>query len=334
MKIGIIGAGGIGQAFAGHAVRAGYKVLLSNSRGPESLAGIVAELGVNAKAVTPQEAATADIIFLSVRWPQVRAALAELPSLEGRILIDATNGIGDPNFDGKRDSSSEIVASLVPGARVVKACNTLHRVVLASSPDAGGGKRVLFVSGDIEEAKIAVKDILETCGFAVIDLGGLATGGRLQQLPGGPLPGLNLVSLDTHASDSDKTNVRLWYEAFSQRVPELIDRIVDPAWVDTPAPSGQPPGPAGLKKIYEELTGAFPDLTIEVRDVLQDGNKVTVRSEISGTQRQPFMGHEPTGAKLHIQAIDIHEFRAGKIVGTWHTEDWLSGLHQIGVLKS
>lgn len=333
MKIGIIGAGGIGQAFAGHAARAGYEVLLSNRRGPESLAGIVAGLGANAKAVSPQEAAAADVVFLSVRWPQVRAALAELPSLDGRILIDATNAIGDPGFDGAHDSSSEIVASLVPGAQVVKACNTLHRVVLASSPDAGGGKRVLFVSGEIETAKTTVKGILEACGFAVVDLGGLATGGRLQQLPGGPLPGLNLVSLDAQASDSDKANVRLWYEAFSQRVPELIDRIVDPAWVDTPAPSGQPAGPAGLKKIYEELTGAFPDLTIEVKDVLQDGSKVTVRSEIRGTQQQPFMGHESTGAKLHIQAIDIHEFRAGKIVGTWHTEDWLSGLHQLGVLN-
>ncbi|MGH7463508.1 MAG: NADPH-dependent F420 reductase, partial [Longimicrobiales bacterium] len=151
MKIGIIGAGGIGQAFAGHAVSAGYDTILSNSRGPESLTAVVSELGPRAKAGTRDEAALADVVVLSVNWPQVRAALADLPAWNGNILIDATNPVLQPGFrlaELNGSTSSEIVASLAPGARVVKAGNTLLRAVLAADPNEAGGHRVLFMSGD------------------------------------------------------------------------------------------------------------------------------------------------------------------------------------------
>lgn len=199
MKIGIIGAGGIGQAFAGHAVSAGYDTILSNSRGPESLAAVVSELGPRAKAGTRHEAAQADVVVLSVNWPHVRAALADLPAWNGRILIDATNPVLQPGFrlaELNGSTSSEIVASLAPGARVVKAGNTLLRAVLAADPNEAGGHRVLFMSGDDVAAKAVVSGILQKAGFATIDLGGLASGGRLQQFPGGPLPTLNLIKLD------------------------------------------------------------------------------------------------------------------------------------------
>ena len=79
-----------------------------------------------------------------------------------------------------------------------------------------------------------------------------------------------------------------------------------------------------------ELTNTFPDLKITIQDILQDGDKVVVRSEISGTQKAPFMGSPSKNRKLLIQAIDIHEFKDGKIVRTWHSEDWMTGLHQVG----
>lgn len=198
MNIGIIGAGGIGQAFAGHAAKAGYEVIVSNSRGPESLADVVSKLGPRARAGTRQEAARADVVFIAVRWEQVRAALADLPSWGGRILIDATNPVLQPGFrlaELNGSTSSEIVASMVPGARVVKTANTLLRDVLAADPKEAGGRRVLFVSGDDAAAKAEVGGILEKAGFATIDLGGLASGGKLQQFPGGPLPTLNLIKL-------------------------------------------------------------------------------------------------------------------------------------------
>ena len=198
MNIGIIGAGGIGQAFAGHVAKAGYEVILSNSRGPESLVDVVSRLGPRVRAGTRQEAAQADVVFVSVGWEQVRAALADLPAWGGRILIDATNPVLQPGFrlaELRGSTSSEVVASMVPGARVVKTANTLLRDVLAAEPKQNGGRRVLFMSGDDRDAKGQVSAILEKAGFATIDLGGLATGGKLQQFPGGPLPTLNLIKL-------------------------------------------------------------------------------------------------------------------------------------------
>jgi len=198
MKIGIIGAGGIGQAFAAQVVRAGYEVIVSNSRGPESLAEVVKQLGPRAVAGTRQDAAHADVVLLSVNWPHVRAALSDLPAWNGRILIDATNPVLQPGFrlaELNGNTSSEIVASLAPDARVVKTGNTLLRAVLAADPREAGGHRVLFMSGDDDVAKAVVSGIVEKAGFAVIDLGGLASGGKLQQFPGGPLPTLNLIKL-------------------------------------------------------------------------------------------------------------------------------------------
>jgi 8-hydroxy-5-deazaflavin:NADPH oxidoreductase len=199
MNIGIIGAGGIGQAFAAHVARAGYEVIVSNSRDPESLAGLVRQLGPRAKAGTRQEAARADVVVVAVQWEHLRAALSDLPAWKGRILIDATNPVLQPGFrlaELNGGTSSEIVASLAPGARVVKVANTLLRAVLAADPKQAGGRRVLFMSGDDAAAKADVSGILDKVGFATIDLGGLASGGRLQQFPGGPLPTLNLIKLD------------------------------------------------------------------------------------------------------------------------------------------
>jgi predicted dinucleotide-binding enzyme len=201
MNIGIIGAGGIGQAFAGHVARAGYEVILSNSRGPESLAEVVNQLGGRAKAGTRQEAAQADVVLLAVMWQQLSAALSDLPAWNGRILIDATNAaemaeasLRKVNLGGR--TSSEVVASMAPGARVVKVANTLPRALLAADPKQTGGRRVLFMSGDDAAAKADVSAVLDKVGFATIDLGGLATGGRLQEFPGGPLPNQNLIKLD------------------------------------------------------------------------------------------------------------------------------------------
>jgi hypothetical protein len=198
VRIGIIGAGGIGQAFASQMANAGYDVILSNSRGPDSLREAVSQLGPRASAGTREQAAQADIVFLSVQWSEVGAALSGLPGWDGRILIDATNPVLQPGFrlaDLGGRNSSEVVASIASGARVVKTANTLLRATLAADPRVAGGHRVLFVSGDDAAAKATVTEMLQKAGFATIDLGGLAVGGYLQQFPGGPLPTLNLIKL-------------------------------------------------------------------------------------------------------------------------------------------
>jgi predicted dinucleotide-binding enzyme len=198
MQIGIIGAGGIGQAFAGQVVKAGYEVVLSNSRGPDSLAAVVSQMGPLASAGTREAAARADMVLLAVTWNHVESALAGLPPWDGRILIDATNPILMPGVrpaDLGNRSSSEVVASLARGARVVKVANNLTPEQLAADPVQAGGHRVLFMSGDDAAAKTEVSGMLTKAGFALVDLGSLAIGARLQQFPGGPFPGLNLIKL-------------------------------------------------------------------------------------------------------------------------------------------
>lgn len=198
MKIGVIGAGSIGRAFATQAIRAGYEVIMSNSRGPESLSEIVKELGDNVSAGSVQDAANADVVFLAVIWQNVPKALSGVSSWEGRILIDATNPILVPGYqmaDVGEKASSEIIAEFIPGAKVVKAFNTMDPVLLATDPSEAGGKRVVFFCGDDVSAKSVVAGIIDKIGFAGVDLGSLNEGAKLQQYPTGPLPGLNLIRL-------------------------------------------------------------------------------------------------------------------------------------------
>lgn len=196
--MGIIGAGAIGQAMAKQLVRAGINVILSNSRGPDSLTEVVKQLGPRAQAGTVQQAAAADLVFVSVNWSAVEQALSGI-DWNGRIVIDANNPVLLPGYRlaelGGRNSS-QVLSDLVPGARVVKAFNTLLASVLASDPQENGGRRVVFMSGDDTQAKSVVASLIDRIGFASIDLGSLAVGGYLQQFPGGPLPAANLVKLD------------------------------------------------------------------------------------------------------------------------------------------
>ena len=194
--IGIIGAGNIGRAIAAALARRGIAATLSNSRGPASLQDVVAAIGPTILAGTREQAAAKDIVFVAVNWSKLPAALAGLPDFGGRIVVDANNPIEAPLFRpaelGGR-ASSEIVAELVPGARLVKAFNHLQPQLVAGDPTAEGGQRVLFLSGDDADAKAQVGALIERLGFFGIDLGTLALGARLAQFPGGPLPTHNLV---------------------------------------------------------------------------------------------------------------------------------------------
>lgn len=189
--IGIIGAGRLGQAMARTALRAGRSVLIANSHGPESMTSVVSTLGNGASAGTVQQAVAAGIVVIAVPWDHVPDAVRGL-EWNGQVVIDATNDWAADDLNGR--TSSELVADLVSGARVVKAANTLGADVLGSDPQEAGGRRVLFLSGDDTDAKSAVASLFEDAGFATIDLGSLATGGAMQQIHH-PLSGLNLIRL-------------------------------------------------------------------------------------------------------------------------------------------
>jgi predicted dinucleotide-binding enzyme len=198
VTIGILGAGAVAQALARRLSVGGHTVMLSNRRGPDSLTALAAATGPGVTAGTVDEAMQAPMVIIAIPWSQLPATLGQVADWDNRIVIDASNPIEPPHFTvadlGDR-ASSEVVAELVPGARLVKAFNTLTPRVLALDPREAGGHRVIFFSGDDADAKAQVGAVLTSSGFAGVDLGSLAVGARLQQFPGGPLPALNLIRL-------------------------------------------------------------------------------------------------------------------------------------------
>src|ERR1700722_17562309 len=205
MRFGTIGAGTIGQAIAGHLVKAGQEVVLPNRRGPSSLQAMVSALGPLASSGTVREAAAADMTFLAVAWHDMGTALSGLPDWGGRVLVDPTNQFD--YVDGSLQpvdtvksfgiaTGSEVVASLAPGARVIKAFNTMYVAYIAPSPRHAAGRQVLFYAGDDPAAKADFAATFGDVGFAPVDVGSLRAGGPLMQAPSGPLSALHVLKQD------------------------------------------------------------------------------------------------------------------------------------------
>ncbi|HZA89878.1 MAG TPA: NAD(P)-binding domain-containing protein [Solirubrobacterales bacterium] len=187
MQIGIIGSGKIGGTTARLFVDAGHEVAIANSRGPDSLTGLAEELGDRVRAATVEDAAGfGDVVLVAIPFGRYR----ELPPepFGETIVVDATNYFPQrdgnfPELDEDRTTSSELVAAHLSDARVVKAFNSMQWAVLRDrgAPDAGDDRLALFVAGDDEDAKQPVSALIEEIGFAPIDTGSLAEGGRRQQ---------------------------------------------------------------------------------------------------------------------------------------------------------
>ncbi|HEX8890920.1 MAG TPA: NADPH-dependent F420 reductase [Pyrinomonadaceae bacterium] len=187
MKIGIIGAGNIGATVAGLFTRAGHEVAISNSRGPESLKDLVAELGEHAHAATVEDAARfGDVVLLAIPW-RTPEGLPRAETLKDKIVIDAMNPYtadGQPFNLGDETTSSEETLKRLPGARLVKAFNTIyfkHLQEQGRTDVPTDERRAIFLAGDDEEAKQVVGRLIEEIGFAPVDTGSLKNGGRRQQ---------------------------------------------------------------------------------------------------------------------------------------------------------
>ncbi len=192
MDIGIIGAGNIGATAAKLFAGAGHLVALSNSGGPESLEQLVAEIGPNAHAATADDAADfGEVVLLAIPWSKRGEGLPEPDRLAGKIVVDAMNPY-TPDFqieDLGDDTSSEDIARRLPGARMVKAFNTMYYERLRDEGQRNApvkDRLALFVAGDDAETKSVVSRLIEEIGFAPVDTGPLREGGRKQQ-PGSPV---------------------------------------------------------------------------------------------------------------------------------------------------
>jgi 8-hydroxy-5-deazaflavin:NADPH oxidoreductase len=185
--IGLIGAGHIGSQVARLAVAQGHNVVLSNSRGPETLSGLVAELGPRARAATPAEAArAADIAVVTVPLKNYRQVPVE--PLAGKVVIDTNNYYPQrdghiPELDRESMTTSELLQAHLPTSKVVKGFNHIYAVQLTTDGKPAGtpNRRALVIAGDDPAAKATVTKLLDQFGFDTVDAGPLKEGWRIQR---------------------------------------------------------------------------------------------------------------------------------------------------------
>lgn len=205
MKIGIIGAGNIGSNAAKLFVKAGHEVAIANSRGPETLAGLIEEIGAGAKAVTASGAAEfGEIVFVSIPLGKYK----ELPASDfaGKIVIDSNNYYPERDgqiagLDNDQTTSSELLNEHLSGARIVKGFNTIWFEHLKTQGNVDlpiAERRVIFVAGDDQQAKREVSNLIEEIGFAAYDTGSLREGGKTQE-PGTAIYNQNITLSEASA---------------------------------------------------------------------------------------------------------------------------------------
>jgi predicted dinucleotide-binding enzyme len=208
--IGLIGAGHIGSQLARAAIANGYDVVLSNSRGPETLSDLIEELGPSARAGTPTEAAEAADIAV-VTTPVSAIGSVPVEPLVGKPVIDTNNyysqrdGVIGELEDGTL-TSAELLQRHLDGANVVKAFNHIQSAAITAEAQAPGtpGRRALAVAGDDDGAKAAVAAFIEAVGFDVVDLGALADGWRVQPNTPGYGPRLTADELRAAAQSASR----------------------------------------------------------------------------------------------------------------------------------
>ena len=194
MNYSIIGSGHAGKALALRFARSGVPVTIANSRGPESLVALALELGPAVIAGSLQDALAADIIILAVPFAAHQALARTIADWHGKIVIDAMN-FREPSLAPLGGlQSSDFVARSLPGAKVVKTFNQLPAALLASDPHGSGGRRVMFVAGNYDDANSEVASLVGSLGFAAITLGRVDEGGNLLRFRG-PLVLHNFIKL-------------------------------------------------------------------------------------------------------------------------------------------
>ncbi|KYK46330.1 NADP oxidoreductase coenzyme [Bradyrhizobium liaoningense] len=184
MSYAIIGFGNIGRALAKAFARKGIEVSVATTRDPESFASAAAAIGPTIIPRKLAEAVKADIVLLAVRFESHQDVAKALPSWQGKTIVDVTNAYGVSPEKLKGQPSSKAVAQAFAGGRLVKGFNHLAAAVLDQDPAVHGGRRVVFLASDDDDAAAEIGALAEVLGFAPIKLGGLSEGGLLVQARG------------------------------------------------------------------------------------------------------------------------------------------------------
>ncbi|MGZ3819813.1 MAG: NADPH-dependent F420 reductase [Mucilaginibacter sp.] len=180
----IIGFGKIGQALARAFARNGIAVSVATTRDPESFASDAAAIGPGIIPTTLAEAVKADVIFLAVRFESHPDVAKALPTWQGKTIVDVTNAYGVPAEKMGGQPSASFVALSFTGGKLVKGFNHLGAAILGQDPAVHGGRRVVFLASDDEDALTEIGALAENLGFAPVKLGGLSEGGLLVQAHG------------------------------------------------------------------------------------------------------------------------------------------------------
>lgn len=184
MTYAIVGFGEIGHALATAFARKGIEVSVATTRDPRSFAADAAAIGPGVIPVTLAEAIKADVIFLAVRFESHPDVAKALPDWNGKIVVDVTNTYGASPEELGGQSSSRVVAQAFTGARLVRGFNHLVAAILGQDPAVHGGRRVVFLASDDDDAAAEIGVLAEKLGFAPVQLGGLSEGGLLVQTRG------------------------------------------------------------------------------------------------------------------------------------------------------
>jgi len=184
MSYSIIGAGKVGQALARAFARKKIEVAIASRRSPEALAPVAKAIGPTIIPKSLQDAAKAEIVLLAVPFGTQKDVAKAGKSWQGKIVIDVTNAYGVAPEELGNLPSSVVISQAFPGARLVKAFNSLPAETLAEDPNVKGGRRVVFLSSDDESAASEVAALIEQLDFAPVQLGKLAEGGLLVQARG------------------------------------------------------------------------------------------------------------------------------------------------------
>ncbi len=324
MRIGIIGSGNIGAALGRLWAAAGHEVLFSYARDGARLRRLAESVGPSASAGTPADAVgSGDVVVLSVPWPQRVDALGQAGDLSGALLVDTSNPFSSPG--GPLDlpagvaNAAQEVARLAPGARVVKAFNTLYSVTLAERAGRAGGRLALPLSGDDPEAKDVVAGLVADAGYDPVDIGSLGGAGR--QEPGGPVYGDELTAPEVRERlrALETANLvrarRFVTEVLAGQDAQAFTDLVDPdvvvdSGISPLAPMvGRDAFGAGLATL-----AAFTFVDFVLEDLLAVEDRVVVRYRARADHTGDQLGVPATGKRVTMWELRLTRWRAGRLV--------------------